>query len=137
MLEFTDHELLAEFARTESEDAFGALITRYINLVYSAALRSTGNAHHAEEISQAAWMRGWERLGQLRSDELVSTWVDDEIADGFVVRPSSVHTDLPALVDGVVPLLRAADRFRAGYPGTTLRDTLGLPLAADRYAATA
>ena len=69
--------------------------------------------------------------------ELVSTWVDDEIADGFVVRPSSVHTDLPALVDGVVPLLRAADRFRAGYPGTTLRDTLGLPLVADRYAATA
>ncbi|MEZ0446930.1 LLM class flavin-dependent oxidoreductase [Cellulomonas sp. ICMP 17802] len=69
--------------------------------------------------------------------ELVSTWVDDEIADGFVVRPSSVHTDLPALVDGVVPLLRAADRFRLGYPGATLRDTLGLPLAAARYAATA
>jgi len=30
----------------------------------------------AEEISQAAWMRGWERLGQLRSEELVSTWVN-------------------------------------------------------------
>jgi len=30
----------------------------------------------AEEISQAAWMRGWERLGQLRSDELISTWVN-------------------------------------------------------------
>ncbi|WP_456825114.1 LLM class flavin-dependent oxidoreductase [Cellulomonas sp. P5_E12] len=69
--------------------------------------------------------------------ELVSTWVDDEIADGFVVRPASVHTDLPALVDGIVPLLRAADRFRAGYPGSSLRDTLGLPIAAARYAATA
>ncbi|MET0787644.1 MAG: LLM class flavin-dependent oxidoreductase [Cellulomonas sp.] len=69
--------------------------------------------------------------------ELVSTWVDDEIADGFVVRPASVHSDLPALVDGVVPLLRAADRFRVGYPGATLRDTLGLPLAAARYAETA
>jgi len=30
----------------------------------------------AEEISQAAWMRGWERLGQLRSDELIATWVN-------------------------------------------------------------
>jgi len=30
----------------------------------------------AEEISQAAWMRGWERLGQLRSEELISTWVN-------------------------------------------------------------
>jgi DNA-directed RNA polymerase specialized sigma24 family protein len=30
----------------------------------------------AEEISQAAWMRGWERLGQLRSEDLVSTWIN-------------------------------------------------------------
>jgi len=30
----------------------------------------------AEELSQAAWMRGWERLQQLRNDELVSTWVN-------------------------------------------------------------
>jgi DNA-directed RNA polymerase specialized sigma24 family protein len=30
----------------------------------------------AEEISQAAWIRGWERLSQLRSDELISTWVN-------------------------------------------------------------
>ena len=30
----------------------------------------------AEEISQAAWFRGWERLGQLRNDEMISTWVN-------------------------------------------------------------
>jgi len=30
----------------------------------------------AEEVSQAAWMRGWERLAQLRSDDLVSTWIN-------------------------------------------------------------
>ena len=30
----------------------------------------------AEEISQAAWMRGWERLVQLRSEDLISTWVN-------------------------------------------------------------
>ena len=30
----------------------------------------------AEELSQAAWMRGWERLEQLRNEELVSTWVN-------------------------------------------------------------
>jgi DNA-directed RNA polymerase specialized sigma24 family protein len=40
-------------------------------------LLSRGVTHDtAEEISQAAWMRGWERLGQLRSDELISTWVN-------------------------------------------------------------
>lgn len=30
----------------------------------------------AEEISQAAWMRGWERLAQLRDDEFLSTWIN-------------------------------------------------------------
>ena len=30
----------------------------------------------AEEISQAAWFRGWERLSQLRNDEFISTWVN-------------------------------------------------------------
>jgi len=56
MPELTDHELLADFARTGSEEAFGALVTRYVNLVYSTALRATGNAHHAEEITQAVFV---------------------------------------------------------------------------------
>jgi RNA polymerase sigma factor (sigma-70 family) len=31
---------------------------------------------NAEDISQAAWMRGWERLSQLRNDEMIYTWVN-------------------------------------------------------------
>jgi len=31
---------------------------------------------HAEELSQAAWVRGWERLHQLRGESEVSTWVN-------------------------------------------------------------
>jgi DNA-directed RNA polymerase specialized sigma24 family protein len=53
MPEPDDHELLAEFARTESEAAFAALVGRHVNLVYSAALRFAGNPHHAKEITQA------------------------------------------------------------------------------------
>jgi len=75
MLEFTDHELLAEFARTESEDGFGALITRYINLVYSAALRSTGNAHHAEEISQAVFVILARKAATLPARVVLSGWL--------------------------------------------------------------
>jgi DNA-directed RNA polymerase specialized sigma24 family protein len=30
----------------------------------------------AQEVAQAAWARGWERLNQLRSDDLVLTWVN-------------------------------------------------------------
>jgi alkanesulfonate monooxygenase SsuD/methylene tetrahydromethanopterin reductase-like flavin-dependent oxidoreductase (luciferase family) len=69
--------------------------------------------------------------------ELVTDWLDAEAVDGFTIRPASVQTDLVALVDGVLPVLRASDAFRTEYPGRTFRDTLGLPSTADRYAATA
>ncbi|HEX3857014.1 MAG TPA: sigma-70 family RNA polymerase sigma factor [Verrucomicrobiae bacterium] len=51
-----DIALLREFAATESEAAFVALVERHINVVYSVALRSTCNAHAAQEISQAVFI---------------------------------------------------------------------------------
>lgn len=30
----------------------------------------------AEEMSQAAWVRGWERVGQLRSEACVGVWIN-------------------------------------------------------------
>jgi len=66
--------------------------------------------------------------------ELLLAWHDLGV-DGFRLRPAVNHTDLPAITDHVVPALQRAGRFRAGYPdGETLRERLGLPLAANRYA---
>ena len=56
MSELDDHQLLAEFARKNSEAAFAALVQRHVNLVYSVALRSVGNVHDAEEITQAVFI---------------------------------------------------------------------------------
>jgi RNA polymerase sigma factor (sigma-70 family) len=56
MPELDDIELLKEFARCHSETAFAALVERHVNLVYSVALRSAGNAHAAEEITQAVFI---------------------------------------------------------------------------------
>lgn len=64
-------------------------------------------------------------------------WFAVGAADGFTVRPSSLQTDLAALVDAVVPLLVGQGIFRSAYPGTTLRDSLGLARPANRYAAIA
>ncbi|GBE65464.1 putative FMNH2-utilizing oxygenase [Mycobacterium sp. MFM001] len=56
--------------------------------------------------------------------------------DGARLRPAVNATDLPVIVDEVVPLLQRAGRFRSGYrDGETLRERLGLPVAPNRYAA--
>jgi RNA polymerase sigma factor (sigma-70 family) len=56
MPELDDHQLLAEFVRDGSETAFATLVQRHVNLVFSTALRSIGNAHAAEEITQAVFI---------------------------------------------------------------------------------
>src|SRR5437016_2836369 len=75
MNELNDHELVAEFARSESEEAFAALVTRYVNLVYSAALRFAGNPHDAEEITQAVFIILARKAGTLRRGAVLSGWL--------------------------------------------------------------
>ena len=75
MTELDDHELLAEFARTESEAAFAELVSRHVNLVYSAAQRFTGNPHHAEEITQAVFIILARKAGSLSSRVVLSGWL--------------------------------------------------------------
>jgi hypothetical protein len=55
--------------------------------------------------------------------------------DGVRLRPAVNATDLPVIVEQVVPLLQRANRFRTAYVGgETLRHRLGLPVAPNRYA---
>lgn len=66
--------------------------------------------------------------------DLVLRWQEHGI-EGVRLRPAVNATDLPVIVDEVVPLLQRAGRFRAAYnDGETLRERLGLPLAENRYA---
>ena len=49
----TDVELLRAYADEKSEAAFGELVRRQVNLVYSVALRQCGgDAHLAEDVAQ-------------------------------------------------------------------------------------
>ena len=75
MPEPDDHQLLAAFARTESEPAFAALVGRYVNLVYSTARRFTGNPHQAEEITQAVFIILARKAGKLSPRVVLSGWL--------------------------------------------------------------
>jgi alkanesulfonate monooxygenase SsuD/methylene tetrahydromethanopterin reductase-like flavin-dependent oxidoreductase (luciferase family) len=66
--------------------------------------------------------------------ELILRWQQLGI-EGVRLRPAVNATDLPVIVDEVVPLLQQAGRFRRTYvDGETLRERLGLPIAENRYA---
>jgi alkanesulfonate monooxygenase SsuD/methylene tetrahydromethanopterin reductase-like flavin-dependent oxidoreductase (luciferase family) len=66
--------------------------------------------------------------------ELLLRWQEHGV-EGVRLRPAVNATDLPVIVDEVVPLLQQAGRFRTEYTdGETLRERLGLPIAENRYA---
>jgi DNA-directed RNA polymerase specialized sigma24 family protein len=52
----SDWDLLSAYARDQSEDAFSTLVARYVDLVYSAALRQVGNSESAKDVAQAVFV---------------------------------------------------------------------------------
>ncbi len=54
--------------------------------------------------------------------------------DGFHIRPAVLPDDLKLFTAETVPALQAAGVFRQAYTGTTLREHLGLGVAANQYA---
>ena len=75
MPESDDIRLLKQYADENSEAAFAELVARYVNLVYSAALRSTGNAHAAEEITQAVFIILARKAKSFGGKALLSGWL--------------------------------------------------------------
>lgn len=59
----------------------------------------------------------------------LQTWFESRAADGFIIQGGTPDT-LPRFVEKVVPILQARGLFRTDYPGTTLRESLGLALPA-------
>ncbi|MEI7937066.1 MAG: sigma-70 family RNA polymerase sigma factor [Verrucomicrobiota bacterium] len=75
MIEVDDHELLAQYAGSRSEVAFAALVERHVSLVYSAALRFSGNPHHAQEITQAVFIILARKARNLGRGTVLSGWL--------------------------------------------------------------
>jgi RNA polymerase sigma factor (sigma-70 family) len=75
MDELDDNALLREYVDRHSEEAFAALVARHVNMVYSVALRHTGDAHRAEEITQAVFVILAQKSRTFGKNVILSGWL--------------------------------------------------------------
>jgi len=71
-----DTELLMRYANSRAEDAFAELVRRYIDLVYSAALRQTGGrVSAAQDATQAVFIELARQASKLTRHPALSGWL--------------------------------------------------------------
>src|SRR5436190_22791889 len=71
-----DHELLQRYAESRCEASFTELVKRYVDLVYSAALRQVGgDAHLAHDVTQSVFVDLARKAGALSGRTVLAGWL--------------------------------------------------------------
>ena len=70
------HQLLKDYAETGSESSFRELVTRYLDLVYAAAVRLMhGDTHRAEDVAQTVFSDLARTAGALSPKVMLGGWL--------------------------------------------------------------
>jgi RNA polymerase sigma-70 factor (ECF subfamily) len=70
-----DDATLVRAAQKGDTGAFEELIARHRDKIYARAFSMMRNEQDAIDLSQEAWVKGWQRLKQFQGDSSVSTWM--------------------------------------------------------------
>ncbi len=82
--------------RSEYGQAYQAGFDRTVRFLISRGAQCDG----AQEAAQAAWARGWERLVQLRNEDMVLLWVNTIALNVYrgILRRETLNQPLPELL---------------------------------------
>jgi RNA polymerase sigma factor (sigma-70 family) len=75
LVNMTDHDLLRRYLQEGAQDAFGELVRRHVDLVYSAARRQVRSTQLAEEVAQSVFVDLARNAGRLRPDQPLGAWL--------------------------------------------------------------
>lgn len=70
-----DWQCLREFVEQGSQDAFACVVSRHVNLVYSAALRQVRDPHLAEDVTQSTFIVLARKAKGLRRGASLAAWL--------------------------------------------------------------
>jgi RNA polymerase sigma-70 factor (ECF subfamily) len=71
----TDDVALVRMAQQGDMRAFEELVARHRDKIYARAYSMMRNEEEAIDLSQEAWVKGWQRLVQFQGDSSFTTWM--------------------------------------------------------------
>ena len=71
----TPDEALVKAAQKGDMGAFEELVARHRDKIYARAYTMMRNEDEAVDLSQEAWVKGWQRLAQFQGESSFTTWM--------------------------------------------------------------
>src|SRR5215469_12842106 len=101
-----DMELVRQYAQSNSETAFAALVERHVNLVYSVALRRVEDTHLAEEVTQGVFVILARKANALGAKTILPGWLCRTAryvsSNALTTRRRRQHYEQEALMQSVL-----------------------------------
>ncbi|MBI4499930.1 MAG: RNA polymerase sigma factor [Gemmatimonadetes bacterium] len=66
---------VARLAQSGDQDAFERLYRENVGRIYALCLRLSGDAVHAQSLTQDVFVRAWEKLPSFRGESAFSSWL--------------------------------------------------------------
>jgi RNA polymerase sigma factor (sigma-70 family) len=116
------HDLLVEYTLNGTESAFRELVVRYMDLVYSTALRKViGDAQMAQDVAQTVFLHLAKKAPELSKNVMLGGWLHQatcNVAATFTrterrrlarekqaVQMNTLHNDPTGSLDRIAPML--------------------------------